>query len=230
VNGGTVNVATGTINADVVNSGTVKADSGMLTFNGSYSQTAGSTVLDGGDISTTTILDLTGGTLTGSGTITGDVFNDGVIAPGFSAGEIDIAGDLSLGSDSQFVFEIGGVGQGVEYDFVTEAGSVRLTLAGSISVTMRNNFLPDPSQNFTVLASNQPLLGQFSNAASGAEIFATDGVTSFRIFYGAGSPFSPNTVTLTAGRPVPEPGSLGLLLVGTLGILGRRPRRNPPRS
>ena len=230
VNGGTVNVATGTVDANVVNSGTVKADSGMLTFNGSYSQTAGSTVLDGGEISTTAFLNLTDGTLTGSGTITGDVFNDGVIAPGFSAGAINIAGDLSLGSDSEFVFEIGGVNQGADYDFVSETGSVRLTLGGFISVTMRNGFLPDPSQSFTVLASNQPLLGQFSNAASGAEIFATDGVTSFRIFYGTGSPFSPNTVVLSSGRPVPEPGSLGLLTVGTLGILGRRTRRNQPRS
>jgi hypothetical protein len=148
-----VKVATGTVNANVVNTGTVRADSGTLTFNGSYSQTAGSTVLDGGDISTTTILNLTGGTLTGSGTITGNVFNDGVIAPGFSAGAINIAGDLSVGGDSQFVVEIGGVNQGADYDFVSEAGSVPLTLGGFISVAMRGGFLPDPFQSFTVLSS-----------------------------------------------------------------------------
>ena len=213
-----------------VNGGTVKANSGVVTFNGSYTQTAGGTVLNGGDISTTTILNLTGGTLTGSGTITGNVFNDGIVAPGFSAGTINIAGDLSLGSDSQFVLEIGGANQGTDYDFVSETGSVPLTLGGFISVIMRNSFLPDPLQIFTVLSSNQPLLGQFSNAASGSKIFASDGETSFRIFYGAGSPFSPNAVVLRSDRAVPEPGLLGLLMIGALGVLGRRPRRGQPLS
>ena len=69
------------------------------------------------------------------------------------------------------------------------------------------------------------VLGQFSNAASGDELYAINGGTSLRIYYGAGSPFGANSVVIAGNRAVPEPGSALLGLLGASLLAGRRMRR-----
>ena len=59
---------------------------GTLGFTGVFTQTAGFTILNGGDIGTSSGLNIQGGTLKGKGTITGNVFNGGTVAPGLSPG------------------------------------------------------------------------------------------------------------------------------------------------
>ena len=80
--------AAGTSYANVAfnNTGTVNANSGTLTFNGVFTQTAGHTVLNGGNLATNSTLNIQGGTLKGSGTITGGISNGGTVAPGLSPG------------------------------------------------------------------------------------------------------------------------------------------------
>ena len=202
-----INSATGTFNksgaatetiisTEFDNAGSVNINSGRLNFAGQYKQTAGNLKLNGGALTTAMALDIQGGRLTGTGTITGDVANNGTIAPGLSAGSLTIAGDLTLGTSSKFEFEIGGPTQGTQYDFVTEAGVAPLNLKGLLSLNLINGFVPTTSQTFAVLRSNAALTGAFSNVASGSRLFTTDGIGSFLVRYGVGAPNS-SRVTLS---------------------------------
>ncbi len=203
------------------NAGIVNANEGTLRFNNGYTQTAGATVLNGGSIATNATLSIVSGSLSGTGTITGNVSNGGTIAPGFSAGTIEVTGDLSLESTSHYDLEIGGSNQGTDYDVLSEAGNVQLTLAGTITPTLLNGYTPAAGDLFMVLTSNQPLLGSFINAANNDRLLSADGLTSFRINYGTSSPFDPNSVVLSDFAAVPEPTSLLLAAVGA-GFLGFR--------
>ena len=60
---------TSLIAANLNNSGTIEVEAGTLQFQGSWSQTAGSTTVDGGTVLGGTLLSIGGGTLAGSGTI-----------------------------------------------------------------------------------------------------------------------------------------------------------------
>src|SRR5260370_36181222 len=75
------------------NDGLVDAKAGTLAFAGSYTQTAGSTKLDGGAIASSSPLNIQGGSLDGSGTISGSVNNGGPTSPGFSPRLMAISGD-----------------------------------------------------------------------------------------------------------------------------------------
>ncbi len=216
-------VGTVTIQVPFTNAGTVSANDGTLSFSGPFTQTAGRTVLNGGGISTSTTLTFVNGSLSGTGMITGNVSNDGTLAPGFSAGSIAISGDLSLGSNSVYDLEFGGTVQGASYDFISEGGAVPLTLDGTIALSLLNGFVPESADTFTVLTSNQPLLGGFIGLPSGSRITGADGI-SFQIEYGAGSAFDPNSVVFSA-YAVPEPSSASLAGLGAALLGLRRYRR-----
>ena len=144
------------ISTEFHNSGTVNLNSGHLKFAGQFTQTAGNLRLTGGTLSADAPLEIQGGRLSGTGTISGDVANNGIIAPGLSAGSLTIAGDLTLGPNSKFEFEIGGPTAGTQYDFVAEAGVAQLQLDGLLSLTLINGFVPSPGQTFAVLRSRSP--------------------------------------------------------------------------
>ena len=76
-----------------INTGTVEVQSGALRFNdGSFTQTDGTAILNGGELGSSTMLDFQGGSLTGSGTVAADVDSAGEVSPGLSAGTINITG------------------------------------------------------------------------------------------------------------------------------------------
>lgn len=91
------------------NRGTVELSQGALVFDGgaAYLQLGGTTNLAGGTISTTTNIDLRGGSLTGAGTITGTVINKGRIAPGAPLSVLAITGDLVQRADGILDLELG---------------------------------------------------------------------------------------------------------------------------
>ncbi|QDT00229.1 PEP-CTERM sorting domain-containing protein [Adhaeretor mobilis] len=178
------------------NAGKISVNSGRLNLAGQYTQTAGSLQLKGGAVTAGLPLDIQGGSLTGTGTITGDVASNGLISPGLSAGSLVIAGDLSVGPNSIFEFEIGGLTQGTQYDYVTEAGAAQLSLDGLLSLSLINGFIPSHAQSFAVLRSNTTLTGSFDNVASGNRLTTSDGSGSFRVRYGAGAP-NTSRVTLS---------------------------------
>ena len=129
--------------------------------------------------------------LTGVGTLAGNVTNAGKISPGSSPGRFDITGNLALANTSELRMEIGGFSP-AQIDFLNVAGNV--TLGGALMVSLINNFqaLMTAGASFTLLASANPLSGAFANVASGGLLTTTDGYARFMVVY-AGA----NTVQLT---------------------------------
>ncbi len=154
---------------------------------------------------------LAGATLGGTGRIAGSVSTTGaaILAPGESAGQLRIQGNLTLSSDTMFVMELGGRTQGVDYDFLLEGGNVALMLDGLLAVSFIDGFEAgvNGADTFTIIGSNQTIGGAFANVANGDRLATTDGLGSFLVTYGA-----TNGVVLSDFLPVPEPSSV--LLIG----------------
>jgi hypothetical protein len=127
-------------------------------------------------------ININGGRLEGSGTIMANVSNSATIAvsPGVASGTLAITGDLTLAATSTLQMEIGGANQSTNFDFLSDAGTSALNLAGALSITLLNGYVPAPADSLVILNSNQPITGMFSNVVSG-QILASDGVTSLRL-------------------------------------------------
>ena len=202
-------------------------DSRNFTVAGAFTN-RGTLELGDGTFTATTFNNQTGGTISGSGTVSAAVESAGTLAPGASAGRIDIDGDLTLLTGSELDLQLGGTVQGSEYDFINVIGTA--ILAGALSLSFLDGFQNDVLDTtvFTLLDSDADILGAFANVASGGTLSTSDGFDSFLIFYGASSvlganPFDPQKVVAT--KAIPEP-STGLLLVAGLTVLaaGRRRR------
>ncbi len=171
----------------VTNNGTLDITAGTLSIN-NYSQLAGTTILDGGNFVFATFM-LAGGTLTGSGSATGNVVNGGTIAPGNAgAGTIAITGNYTQTSGGALNLELGGTTPGAQFDVLTVSGSA--TLNGTLSLALINGFAPAPANVFQVLSCNS-LSGTFSTLS--------DGGSGLIPLYAA------NSVTLAAGGSTPNP-------------------------
>ncbi|MCS6978295.1 MAG: tandem-95 repeat protein [Gemmatales bacterium] len=122
-------------------------------------QTSGGITLLGGTL-TAGQINVQGGTLGGTGTINGDVFNaGGVLAPGTSAGSLTIDGDYVQGPSGTFLVELGGRVSGTEFDRVLVTGTA--SLAGRIEARQINGFVAAPGDTFRVLTANS-VTGTFS--------------------------------------------------------------------
>ena len=124
------------------------------------------------------------GLLTGTGEIIGNVSSSGEIRAGNSPGRITIDGSLSLTESAGMFFEVGGTGQGVGYDHVEVTSFAEL--AGTLSLSLDNNFVPSSNDTFTLLSADS-LSGLFGNAANGTRIATTDNLGSFEVNYTATS-------------------------------------------
>ncbi len=157
---------TSTISAPTTNTGTVEVQTGVLEFythyNGHYIQTAGQTLLNGGDINMfgREPLEISGGLLAGTGIITGNVLNAaGTATPGLSAGQINIVGNYTQHAAATYKVELGGAAAG-QFDLLTCTGHA--SLAGDLEVTLINNFVPAECDAFPVLTAGS-ISGQFEN-------------------------------------------------------------------
>jgi len=163
-NAGLFKKSTGTETTDVTlfftNTGSVEARSGTLNF-GEYHQTAGQTRLLGGNLACYAPMIFDGGVLEGSGTITAHVANNAAtIKPGLSPGTITIplftytqapGGTLSI--------ELGGLTPGTEHDQL-RVPDWSATLAGTLRVSLTNDFVPAISDEFIVVSAYY-VLGAF---------------------------------------------------------------------
>lgn len=187
-----------------------------------YTQTAGETVLVGGALIDASVFNLNGGELKGTGTIASSVITSGTttIAPGLSPGALTIDGNLTLSAGNTLAMEIGGLTQGSLYDYIDVNGT--LTLAGLLDLDFLNGF-EDSVQYanvFTLATADSAILGAFSNVASGSRL-QTNTNKSFEVWYGAGSLYGANNLVITGA---PEPSCAILVMVGCLGLVGRRRR------
>lgn len=167
---------------------------------------------------------LAGGRLEGNGTLIAPTLNvsGATVAPGFSAGQIDVTGNLSLGALAALSFDLGGTDRGVTYDAINVSGTV--TVDGLLKVALMGGFIPTENTSFLVLDAGSAVSGSFANAGSGSRL-NVDGAGSFLVSYGPGS-VSPDQVILSHFAGVPEPGEWTLM--GAVGLLVwtavRRPR------
>lgn len=121
---------------------------------------------------------LTGGTLRGSGSLTGSIINSAAfIAPGSSPGVIWISGDFTQEEGGTLFFEIGGTNTDpLEFDQLFVTGSANL--GGELIIDTLNGFASLPGDNL------QPFIygareGSFSRVSSNAKIaFGPNGMTT----------------------------------------------------
>ena len=150
------------------NAGLVEIGGGTLNFALTYTQSAGETRLDGGDLQANPTLN--GGSLTGGGTVDGQLtINNATIAPGLSADIIVVAGDLFLNPGSVTNIEIestSGPGPG-GHDQIQVNGTANLD--GTLNVTLLGGFEPVGADNFTAITALSGVVGTFAteNAPAG---------------------------------------------------------------
>ena len=149
-----------------------------------------------------------GGKLTGKGAVLGNVIIDGGrVAPGNSPGALQVNGDFTLDSSSVLELEIAGLTVGVQYDQLLVSGA--LNLGGTVQFSFLDGFQPAPGDQFDLFHYG----GVFD--ATGLNIDAPAG-------YGFSNTSGNGTVSFRVTQ-VPEPTSLGLLILGACGwVLGRR--------
>jgi phage baseplate assembly protein gpV len=163
---------TSTIQTIFTNAGAVQAGSGTLAFLGAFTQSGGSSALNGGNFSWSLPVTFAAGSLTGSGTVNGAVVNaSAVLAPGSStvAGAIAFAGASSsytqnlLGS---YNVKVGGTGAG-QFDQITVGGATVLT--GALNVSKINGYSPPHGSTFKIITSGS-VTGAFTKVTSGWKV------------------------------------------------------------
>ena len=203
------------------NSGTVIAKSGILLLGTLFTQTAGSTLLEGGNISTsgTATMTVTGGNVFGKGTITGGLTNtSGVVSASPSitsttTGTLAVnganAGYYTQGTGGTIEFGVAGSSAG-DFDVLAATGTA--TLAGNAQLCLLKGFKPSVGATFPVMTYASET-GNFSTVNFGWTL--TPGTTSATATYNGApataftpaalsfpsqlisTPSSPLTLTLT---------------------------------
>jgi hypothetical protein len=139
------------------------------------------------------------------GTFNGNLLNQaGTLAPGHSAGNTAIVGKYTQQSLGKLEIEIGGTSPGGTYDLVGITGNA--LLGGQLQLDMLGGFAPSVANSFTVLNAAGGIFGVFSNVTSGQRLATADGIGSFLVYYGPGSPYNQNQIVLTAFELAGIPG------------------------
>gem|GEM_PF-441485 len=135
---------------DFTSSGTVDLQAGTVNESNGFTQSGGTIKLNGGNLSAGGTITLTSGaSLTGAGTVTANVSNQAVVAPGSSAGCITISGNYTQTSAGALNIEIGGTTPCTQYDQLNVTGNA--TLAGTLNATLINGFNPPGLTQFQPL-------------------------------------------------------------------------------
>ena len=231
-NQGTFNVLDGrafTTAGDLENIGTlwVYGAGSRVDVLGTYTQTAGQTVLNNGILSATGGLFFEGGILSGNGTVDGDLHAGAgaLVGPGFSPGEIIVNGDFIIDLGATLILEIGGLDASNFDRIIVNGGDFQLL--GGLTLSFLNGFAPAAFDVFDFVSIDDG----FDFIFDPETILVTGIDPLFEFSLGTGS----NRLSLTAlndvnqsasnGNSVPEPGTLILFGVGLAGLTFARRRR-----
>jgi RTX calcium-binding nonapeptide repeat (4 copies) len=128
-------------NAGVVN---IQSGAGFSTGSGNYSQSAGTTTVDG--TLTAANVWLNGGNLNGTGTIVGNLTNAAIVTPGDAPGTLSIQGNYTQTAAGALDVNIAG---SAAYGQLAVSGTA--TLAGALNVALKNCFTPTAGASFPIL-------------------------------------------------------------------------------
>jgi hypothetical protein len=199
----------------LANAGTVDVASGTLTFN-QFVQTAGSTILDGGNVSGPLLIQ--GGVLTGAGTVFGSVSNQGQVSPGQPVGLIDVQGAYTQSAPGSLAVRLDGLSAGSQYSQLE--GDSGITLGGPLQVSLVSGYTPHLGDTFTIVKNggSAAMSGTFVGLPEGA-YFVVSGYV-FQISYAGGGGHDATltvtkiatTTTVTASLSNPLPGQAVTLM------------------
>lgn len=161
---------TGTISSNVSNALITKTGPGTVTFANDSSAFLGTTTINqglllvnsflGGSVNVSSL-----GSLGGTGTILGNVTNNGIVKPGNSIGTLTINGNYVQSATGIYEVEIDGFGDG---DLLEIGGSA--SLAGSLVIIPLGN-TADFSQTYTILEAGNGVSGVFTNVTTTNPLF-----------------------------------------------------------
>jgi hypothetical protein len=185
--GGVVNFLSSVQTNTFTTAGTVSVAAGttFAVASGDYTQTAGTTLLNGGTITVASgqSVNIQSGTLAALGTINGNLANAGTLQVGGAGttGVLTVNGNFTQTGSGNAVFELEGTTAGTRYDQLAITGSA--TLAGTLTVSAIDGFVPPVSSVFTILtyASRSGDFSSFSASGNGRTLSRTPGSTSYTI-------------------------------------------------
>ena len=140
------------------NAGTVVVQDGTLSFTRGYTQFAGTTRLLGGDLTSSTPLNIQAGFIDGFGQISANVNNSGVLDPGLGIGVLNLSGDYNQSATGTLNLEIGGLGPN-EFDRFNIDGDANFN--GILNITFVDGYVPQLGDIFQV-ATFDSFSGGFS--------------------------------------------------------------------
>jgi hypothetical protein len=160
----------------------------VFTVPGAYAQTSGLTHLAGAGATLTAPggVALQAGTLSGAGTIHGDLQNGGAVTPSPSPATLTVTGKYTQSSIGFLGVQTTSGGN----DVLAVTGTAALD--GSLQATTGSGFTPTTGQNFKILTASS-VSGQFATTATGGQ-YAVN--------------YNPGDVTLTAVTPPAAQGTL----------------------
>jgi hypothetical protein len=120
-----------------------------LSANTDYDQTAGTTIIDGALQLNGHNLNLNGGTLNGTGTITGSVVNAANVSPGHSSGVLNITGSYTQTAAGTLAMAVNGYNAGIDYSQLKVSGAA--SLAGTLNVSFAAGFHPYAGDSFDLM-------------------------------------------------------------------------------
>jgi hypothetical protein len=160
-------------------------------------------------------VDVQAGTLSGSGTIDGNLsMNGGIIAPGHSAGQIMVSGDYNQSSSSTLIVEAGG-GEPGQFDQVQVGGQA--SLAGALQFHTLNGFAPLPDDPLNPVGYTS-LNGNFEYSSPNGQVSVN---SNGMLLVLEPTPTNPLTLTSVVSRKVhgaAGPFDIPLPLTGQPGV------------
>ncbi len=170
-----------------------------------------------------------GGTLSGSGTIKGDLFvggetqpgfgNGGKVLPGNSPGKLTVEGNFFLGTGAILGLEVAGTQQGF-FDELSVSGMAHFAPQSFIEFTFLDGFLPKAGDNFAFVTAEGGIEG-LSN-----ENFRFKDIDSSFLYDLKVDDGRFTLAALNNAQPVvPEPATMALMFPGLAGMFWHRRRK-----